>query len=419
MSESRWRSSPLPTLLTLLKSGGTPDTSRLDFYGGDIPFVAIEDMTGCNKFLSSTAKTLTEEGLKSSSAWLVPEGAILYSIYATLGVPRINTTPVATNQAILAMLCRPNRVDRDFLFYWLDNVRDSIVNAVSSQTTQKNLSGTLVKAFVVDHPEDVLEQSKIAEVLSTVDWAIEQTEALIAKQQRIKTGLMQDLLTRGIDEHGNLRSEATHKCIPFGDCWRARPQNGLYKPQSQYSADGTPIVRIDGFHNGDLIDHQTFRRVRLAPTELRAFALETGDLLVNRVNSMEWLGKAALVGSLLEATVFESNMMRIRVGAQRMIPEFAILLLSSPHAYRHFLRCAKTAIAQASINQEDVRSLLVAVPLRAEQEKIVDGVQAIRRVEERLTEAAFKLRLLKTGLMQNLLTGDRRVTALLQKGVTA
>ena len=62
------------------------------------------------------------------------------------------------------------------------------------------------------------EQAKIAEVLSTVDRAIEETEALIAKQQRIKTGLMQDLLTRGIDEHGNLRSEQTHefKDSPLG-----------------------------------------------------------------------------------------------------------------------------------------------------------------------------------------------------------
>ena len=55
------------------------------------------------------------------------------------------------------------------------------------------------------------EQTKIAEILSTVDQAIDQTEALIAKQQRIKTGLMQDLLTRGIDENGNLRSEETHE----------------------------------------------------------------------------------------------------------------------------------------------------------------------------------------------------------------
>ena len=69
--------------------------------------------------------------------------------------------------------------------------------------------GTIEKLDVPTPPPD--EQAKIAEVLSTVDRAIEETEALVAKQQRIKTGLMQDLLTRGIDEHGNLRSEQTHK----------------------------------------------------------------------------------------------------------------------------------------------------------------------------------------------------------------
>ena len=72
----------------------------------------------------------------------------------------------------------------------------------------------------------IAEQSKIAEVLSTVDRAIKQSETLIAKQQRIKTGLMQDLLTRGIDEHGNLRSEQTHK---FKDSPLGRDSGGVGK----------------------------------------------------------------------------------------------------------------------------------------------------------------------------------------------
>src|SRR5262249_22034230 len=63
----------------------------------------------------------------------------------------------------------------------------------------------------VDIPDSKTEQSKIAEVLSTIDCAIEHTESLIAKYRRIKTGLMQDLLTRGIDEHGCIRNPATHK----------------------------------------------------------------------------------------------------------------------------------------------------------------------------------------------------------------
>src|ERR1700730_16122686 len=68
-----------------------------------------------------------------------------------------------------------------------------------------------LKKLSIELPESKSEQSKIAEILSTVDRALEQAEELIAKQQRIKTGLMQDFLTRGIDEHGNLRCESTHK----------------------------------------------------------------------------------------------------------------------------------------------------------------------------------------------------------------
>ena len=60
-------------------------------------------------------------------------------------------------------------------------------------------------------PESISEQHKIAEILTTVDDAIEQTEALIRKHQRIKQGLMQDLLTRGIDENGELRCESKHR----------------------------------------------------------------------------------------------------------------------------------------------------------------------------------------------------------------
>ena len=97
-----------------------------------------------------------------------------------------------------------------YLLYW--NYHAGRVQKYQQQTT-----GIINFKLCEYSDEEVLvpaktaEQSKIAEVLSTVDRAIKRTETLIAKQQRIKTGLMQDLLTRGIDEHGNLRSEKTHK----------------------------------------------------------------------------------------------------------------------------------------------------------------------------------------------------------------
>ena len=94
-----------------------------------------------------------------------------------------------------------------WLYYLLCSID---LRALNEATGVPSLSRDLLYKISTPRPPPD-EQAKIAEVLSTVDRAIEQTKALIAKHQRIRTGLMQDLLTRGVDEHGNLRSEQTHK----------------------------------------------------------------------------------------------------------------------------------------------------------------------------------------------------------------
>ena len=120
---------------------------------------------------------------------------------------------------------------------------------------QQRVPASFFSSFTIPKIEKP-EQTKIAEILSTVDRAIEQTEALIAKQQRIKTGLMQDLLTRGIDEHGNLRSEETHqfKDSPLGRIpveWElcklgelANFVNGNSFNARDWKEHGLPIIRI-------------------------------------------------------------------------------------------------------------------------------------------------------------------------------
>ena len=268
------------------------------------------------------------------------------------------------------------------------------------------------------------EQTKIAQILSTVDRAIEQTEALIAKQQRIKTGLMQDLLTRGIDEHGNLRSEQTHQFkdspvgrIPvewesglFESCISGSPKNGIYKPQSAYSEQGTPIIRIDAFGHGDRINAQSQKRVLLSKSEIDQYRLREGEILINRVNSIQYLGKTALVEHLSEATVFESNMMRLTIDQRRMLPDFALLLLTGPAAFIHFLRNAKLAVAQASINQHDVMTFPVQRPHLEEQRAICERIASNGGSIKNTVSGLEKLLRVKTALMQDLLTGIRRVT---------
>jgi len=410
MNANSWKSSPLPSLLALMRSGGTPNTARSEYYGGDIPFVTIEDMTACNKYLTSTVKTLTADGLKNSNAWLVPPESILYSIYATLGVPRINKVPISTNQAILAFVVRPECMDLDFLFYWFDFVRDSVVNANSSQTTQKNLSGTIVKTFVVDHPSDVYEQIKIAEILSTVDRAIEQTEALIAKQQRIKIGLMQDLLARGIDEHGDLRSEQTHhfKDSPLGRIpveWETKRLGDSSEVCNNLRKPIAALVREN--MKGDYPYY--------GPTGILDYIDEY------RVD-----GKFVLIGEdgdhflkyrTQEMTLLVAGKYNVNNHAHILRGKANILTEWLHHFFLHrdiTLHLTRQGAGRFKLNKASLLELpLIAPKDPTEQERILKVMNILRSNQVNSIENLRKLKSQKNALMQDILTGKKRVTHLL------
>src|SRR5216684_5154109 len=99
-----WRSLKISDVATRIKAGGTPARGIPEFWGGSIPFVKIEDMTLSGGELASTCERITEEGLKNSSAWLVPKDSVLLAMYASIGECSINRVEVATNQAIIALV---------------------------------------------------------------------------------------------------------------------------------------------------------------------------------------------------------------------------------------------------------------------------------------------------------------------------
>jgi type I restriction enzyme, S subunit len=175
----------------------------------------------------------------------------------------------------------------------------------ASGSTRYGLPISAIESLEIPTPPKI-EQTKIAEVLSTVDRAIEQTEALIAKQQRIKTGLMQDLLTRGIDEHGNLRSEETHdfKDTPLGripvewevkslDQLTTRIVDGVHHTPT-YVDSGIPFIVITDLTGSSDISFSNTRFVSLR--DHREFSKradpKTGDVLVTKDGT---LGVARIV----------------------------------------------------------------------------------------------------------------------------
>jgi len=178
--------------------------------------------------------------------------------------------------------------------------------------------------------------------------------------------------------------------VPLGSLLKSSPQNGLYKHRSAYG-EGAPIVRIDTFRDGELSDPDQFKRLRLDREETQRYALAEGDILVNRVNSPEHLGKSVLIRTLPEATVFESNMMRLVVDTGHALPQYVFSALQTNRTRRHFQVNAKRAINQASLNQQDLKSLPVMLPpldRQAPFARYADATAAAQATEAQMVKGA-------------------------------
>lgn len=150
----------------------------------------------------------------------------------------------------------------------------------------------------------------------------------------------------------------------LGDVLSVEPQNGLYKPQSDYVQDGTgiPILRIDAFYDGKVTGFSGLKRLNCTDMEKNRYLLKENDIVINRVNSIEYLGKCAWITGMLEPTVFESNMMRFHADESIVDPCYMTRLLCSTFINKQILNRAKKAVNQASINQRDVQSFSILLP---------------------------------------------------------
>lgn len=191
----------------------------------------------------------------------------------------------------------------------------------------------------------------------------------------------------------------------LGDLIADGPQNGLYKHSSAYG-EGTRILRIDGFYGGFIDDLRSLKRLRLTHEEADKYRLRPGDIVINRVNSPEYLGKSALIPSTDEPIVFESNMMRFGLKHDRVDPFFLILHLQTRAVKRQIAAKAKHAIHQSSINQDDVKSLVVLRPPLTLQQRFAARVAKVRALESHQAASRDRLDDLFQSMLQRAFRGE-------------
>jgi type I restriction enzyme S subunit len=346
------------------------------------------------------------------------DGVVLSAIGARCGRCFLATgawTTLANVQAIIP----GDALDAKYLFYYVN--RDGYWER--SGSAQPFIKPSSIKSSWVVFPPSKPEQTKIAEILSTVDRAIEQTEALIAKQQRLKTGLMQDLLTRGIDEHGNLRSEQTH---PFKDsslgripveweCLRLEQMTrvdspityGVVQPGKE-DENGVRFLRGGDVYGGEIHQEKLRTISRTVSSSYKRTVLEGGELVMSLVG---YPGEVAVIPPNLAGSNLARQVALIRLAVEYDANYVMYYLMSVPGKRQVF--GSTLGSAQQVVNLKDLRNVLIPLPKPKEQAMIRQKIDGSFLEFKAQTRSLAKLRSLKTALMQDLLTGRKRVKALL------
>lgn len=402
-----------------IEIGGTPSRGVDSYWDTDgsteNAWVSIKDMR--SRVIIGTAERISDLGVRHSNAKLQPEGTVLLSFKLTIGRVAFAGIPLYTNEAIAGL--QSKTLDSEFLYHGLQqwNLLHGVDQAIKGATLNKEK----LKKVNFICPTSRTEQSKIADVLSTVDRAIAQTEALIAKQQRIKTGLMQDLLTRGIDEHGHLRSEATHvfKDSPIGRIpveWEIT----LLDEIAERGSGHTPSKKHPGYWNGgikwiSLADSSALDQVHINDTEY-----EISDLGIK--NSSAVLHPPGTVVLSRDAGVGKSAVMQTSMAVSQHFMAWRCGKRLHNYFLYYWLQRDKPrfeGIASGStivtIGLQFFKSYRIAHP--SDPNEQVGIAKVLLKSEEdvnRSQETLAKLKSLKTALMQDLLTGKVRVTPLLQ-----
>jgi len=345
----------------------------------------------------------------------IDSGDLLFSWSATLTTLIWNRGPAVLNQHIFKVIPREG-ADLHFLHHLLEYLMDELAGQTHGSTMRHiKRSDLLPFPVVVPSPE---EQRCIAEILDAADEAIRQTERVIAKLKAVKAGLLHDLLTRGLDEHGHLRGPQAHpeqfKDSPLGRIpkeWDIVPLDSLteyvtygFTNPMPTTDDGPWMITAADIADGR-IRYEQARHTSMSAYEAltRKSRPEVGDILVTKDGT---LGRVAVVDQP-HICINQS------VACMRPLPETDVRFLT------HYLRSnqgRERMLADAGgstikhIYISRLRQMEVPVPGRGERKKIIkilDAHDARIRAEE--AELA-KLRQVKRGLMDDLLTGRVRVT---------
>lgn len=402
-----WNKTELGELFEII-AGQAPHSRYYNHNNEGVPFLKVNNFG----VKYPVVDTWTTKSLRESK-----EGDILLSVAGSLGFVNYAINASIT-RSIFAL--RPNKkVDEDYLFHLLKSISKKL-ELIGSGSAQRIISKPVLNNFEISFPESLQEQQKIADILTKVDETIEATENIIVKDERIKKGLMQDLFSKGIDEKGNLRSEETHE---FKDSELGRIpiewdvdsainyldiiNGGTPKTNNKEYWGGTiGWLSVDDFnHKGRYVFNSSKKITEKGLKNSSTKILKKNMLIISARGTV---GVLAQIGYEM---AFNQSCYGLNSKRKDLLNDYVY--------YQLFYKILKVKGLThggvfETITKNTFKEIILTKPLSEEQKQIASILSSIDSKIQREKQELNKLKSIKEGLMQDLLTGKVRVNHLLE-----
>ncbi|MFP5302388.1 restriction endonuclease subunit S [Cobetia sp. SIMBA_158] len=357
--------------------------------------------------------------------FVIDDGNILIGMDGDFNIVRWTKGKALLNQRVCKVFTSAAELDNGYLF-WLLEPKLQDIHQKTPQTTVKHLSVRDLVQLRLEIPP-VNEQRLIARILDTLDTQIEKTEALIAKLEKVKEGLLHDLLTRGIDENGQLRPSPQQApelykesplgliprewaCVSIGEIARSTTL-GTASRGAESSAK-TKLIKMGNLNWGNTLSLTDVENISDRKVHENLF-LNDADLLFNTRNTPELVGKTCSWKGDGSSFTFDNNILRIRF-SKGLNGHFVASYMSGDIGRGRIGRLATGTTSVAAIYWRSLSRLEVPVPSPREQQLIVDKIKSSQNNTNTLNDDLTSLKRLKAGLMDDLLTGHVRTTSMLE-----
>ena len=333
-----------------LQMGKTPDRHSPKFWNeGTEPWISIADLTKCNKYIENTAEKITATAVDESGIKIIPKNTVIMSFKLSIGKVAITPKEMYSNEAIMSFIDKGVlKIEPVYLYYLLMH------KDWDTGTNKAVMGKTLNKATLSQMTVNIHGYSEQLEIIKALDAA----SSIIAARKQQLTELDNLVKARFVEMFG------AYPLNPMG--WKKGTIRNVVADvrygSSRPAVDGGkyPYLRMNNITYGGELDLSDVKRIDVPENELGKCTVRRGDVLFNRTNSKELVGKTC-VYDRDEMMVLAGFVIRVRVN-DLVLPEFLSAFLNTDFSKRTLLGMCKAAIGQANINAQEMQNIGIYIP---------------------------------------------------------